>query len=496
MMEKRMTNGYDKFVYGRFYIPALAIFAFIFFVTGLDLAGVVIYAALFALALNLAQDEKYALAPLLMLIFQLSFRHEGKAVDYYSAPLAICFFAVAVIIAAAGIIRYAVKVRPLRTRRMGLKKRPMLLPFVVLAAVTLTGGLFYSPYNFASLLYAAGIALMFVAFYIVFCFLTHGGEDERVYLSKCMVAVMLLICAQLAAFYAFNFADYGVMDGKFKGSMVIGWGMSNTIGALLVMLIPAAYYLIGKNVMPVFNYISVFIAINAVYFTMSRAALLIGVPMCVVLSAITFFKKKPVRAKVGVMSAAFVALDLLLVLVIILAGKVQVFAGFFIENSVSDATDIVEASRGRIGLWIGYIKLFLSAPLFGTGFYNAFEKFMTSTMTIFSGMAHNTPLQYLGSCGIVGIAGYLYHRVESVRLFVKNYCYEKLMFAAGCAALVLMSLFDVFFMSPYFAMFYCLYIVLSEDCRPQPECEKPVSVYDHETATAARHSKKKDSRHV
>ena len=70
------------------------------------------------------------------------------------------------------------------------------------------------------------------------------------------------------------------------------------------------------------------------------------------------------------------------------------------------------------------------------------------------------------------------------------------MFAAGCAALVLMSLFDVFFMSPYFAMFYCLYIVLSEDCRPQPECEKPVSVYDHETATAARHSKKKDSRHV
>ena len=87
----------------------------------------------------------------------------------------------------------------------------------------------------------------------------------------------------------------------------------------------------------------------------------------------------------------------------------------------------------------------------------------------------------------MGIAGYRYTRVESVRLFVKNYCYEKLMFAAGCAALVLMSLFDVFFMTPYFAMFYCLYIVLSEDCRPLPEREKPVSVYCHVTATRRHH---------
>ena len=41
MMEKCMTNGYDKFVCGRIYIPALAIFAFVFLVTGLDLAGIV-----------------------------------------------------------------------------------------------------------------------------------------------------------------------------------------------------------------------------------------------------------------------------------------------------------------------------------------------------------------------------------------------------------------------------------------------------------------------
>ena len=130
---------------------------------------------------------------------------------------------------------------------------------------------------------------------------------------------------------------------------------------------------------------------------------------------------------------------------------------------MSGSGTVEEASRGRTDLWKGYFELFKSSPVFGAGFYNAFEKLRLGGMTRFSGMAHNTIMQYLGSCGIVGIAGYLYHRYRSVRLFVKGYSYEKLMFAAGCASVVCMSLLDVFFLSPYFAMFYCLYIVLSEN---------------------------------
>ncbi len=483
MTDAKITGGFEKFAASEFYVWALAGAAFLFFVTGLDLAGIVIFAAVAAAALCFTSDEKHALAPLLIMVFQLSFRHEGKAVDYYSTPAAICFFAAAVAIFVAGAVYYAVKVRPLRNRTFTLR-RPMTVSFAVLAAVTLCGGLFYSPYDFSSLLYAFGTAVMFPAFYMLFGFFTHGGEAERIYISRCLVALMLLICAQLAAFYAFNFADYGVMNGAFKGSMVIGWGMSNTIGALLVMLIPAAYYLIGKNRAPIFNYIAVFVAINAVYFTMSRAALLVGVPMCVVLSAITFFAKKQTRAKVGVMSAAFVAIELTLVLIVVLGDKARVFCSFFIENAVSDATDIAEASRGRLQLWAGYIELFTEAPLFGAGFYNAFNRFRNQTMTIFSGMAHNTPLQYLGSCGIVGIAGYLYHRYRSVKLFVKNYSYEKLMFGAGCAALVLMSLFDVYFTAPYFAMFYCLYLTLAEGCPPDRKEPPVISAYDDSVCSA------------
>ena len=106
-------------------------------------------------------------------------------------------------------------------------------------------------------------------------------------------------------------------------------------------------------------------------------------------------------------------------------------------------------------------------------------------MTMFSGMAHNTVFQYLGSCGIVGIAGYAYHRYASVKLYIKDYSYEKLMFAVGCAALVLMALFDVFFISPYFTLFYCMYIVLSENC-PADKNNKKDAVVNASSVTTEK----------
>lgn len=469
----KSAEGFRRFAASKYYIVSVAATALFFFSTGLELAGIVISAVLFAAALIFTDNERYAMPPLLTLIFQLSFRHDGdKVVNYYSQPLAIAFFAVAVIIIAAAMVFYALKIRPNRNRSFGIKNRKMLLPTAVLAAVTVLGGLFYSPYDFASLLYAFGIGGMFLAFYIGFAYLTDGTEETRIYLAKTTVSVMLLICAELIVFYAFNFPSYGILSSSWKGSMTIGWGMSNTIGALLVMLIPSAYYLMNKNVNFTFNYIAVFIAIDAVYFTMSRAALLVGVPMCVVLSVITFLSKRELRKKTAIASALFVAIVVCFALIVILTDKLSVFADFFIRNSISGSGDVSTASRGRTELWAGYWESFKSAPIFGIGFYNAFYKFMSSTMTMFSGMAHNTVFQYLGSCGIVGIAGYAYHRYASVKLYVKDYSYEKLMFAAGCAALVLMSLFDVFFTSPYFTMFYCMYLVLGENCRSDKSDKK------------------------
>ena len=453
-----------------YYIAAVTALAFVFFITGLTRLGVIVSAVLFAAALILSDNERYAFPPLLTLVFQLSFRASGSSDDemkYFTSPLTIVAFAVAVVIIACAVTYYFAKIYKTRDHEANLLLRPMSLAFAVLFVVTIAGGLFHKPYDFSSLLYAFGIGGMFLAFYAAFAFFCDNTESTRIYLARTMVAVMLLVSAELAAFYAFNFGDYGIMSSDWKAVMHIGWGISNTIGALLVMLIPAAYYLINKNYNLYFNYFAVFIAITATYFTMSRTALVVGAPMCVILTIISFVKNKNLRSALGVQSACFVLAYVLIALIIVLCGKIEVFTDFFIKNSVSGSGDVAEASRGRFDLWKGYFEFFKQAPVFGVGFYNAFEALRLGGMTRFSGMAHNTVLQYLGSCGAVGLIGYLFHRYMSVRLYVKNYSYEKLMFAAGCASLVCMSLLDVFFVSPYFAMFYCLYIVLSENVKEE-----------------------------
>ena len=452
-----------------YYIAFVTVLAFLFYVTGLSRTGIIVSAALFAVTLLLCDNERYCFAPLLTLIFQLSFvSGRGKdELQHFSSPLSIVCFAIAVIIIAVAVALYFIKIYKTRNRKTDFFRRPMFIAFAVLFLVTIAGGLFHSPYDLSSLLYAFGIGGMFLAFYAAFAFLLDKTERTRIFLARTMVAVMLLIAAELATFYAFNFGSYGVMDADWKAVMHVGWGISNTVGALLVALIPAAYYLINKNYNVRFNYFAVFVAITAVYFTMSRTALVVGAPMCVILTVISFIKRKNLRATLGIMSASFVLALVVAALIIVLCGKTEVFAAFFIENSVSGSGTVEQASRGRTDLWKGYFELFKTAPVFGVGFYNAFNKLRLTGMTMFSGMAHNTVLQYLGSCGAVGLIGYFYHRYRSVKLFVKNYSYEKLMFAAGCAAIVCMSLLDVFFLTPYFAMFYCLYVVLSENVSPK-----------------------------
>ena len=58
------------------------------------------------------------------------------------------------------------------------------------------------------------------------------------------------------------------------------------------------------------------------------------------------------------------------------------------------------------------------------------------------------------------------------------------MFAVFCAALVLMSLFDVYFTAPYFAMFYCLYLTLAESCPPDRKEPPVISAYDDSVRSA------------
>lgn len=99
----------------------------------------------------------------------------------------------------------------------------------------------------------------------------------------------------------------------------------------------------------------------------------------------------------------------------------------------------------------GAIEDFLKAPIFGMGFY--YLKDLDAGfvgLDIIPKMYHNTILQMLGACGAVGLATYLFHRVQTVISFFKNITLERVYLAFTCGILLIVSLFDnhMFYLFP------------------------------------------------
>lgn len=104
--------------------------------------------------------------------------------------------------------------------------------------------------------------------------------------------------------------------------------------------------------------------------------------------------------------------------------------------------------NGRIRLWKGGIEYFKSAPFLGVGFYsNLYEDFQDgfagfSGMSFIPHMCHNTIIQLMSSCGIMGLLTYAVHRVQTVISFFKNINYNRIFIALTIVTLVGISLVD------------------------------------------------------
>ena len=73
----------------------------------------------------------------------------------------------------------------------------------------------------------------------------------------------------------------------------------------------------------------------------------------------------------------------------------------------------------------------------------------------------------LGSCGVVGIAAYLYHRVSTVRLTFRKPNLYKSTLALCIFTLMAFCLLDVIFFITYPLLFYTLMILFMEKSRAE-----------------------------
>ena len=118
----------------------------------------------------------------------------------------------------------------------------------------------------------------------------------------------------------------------------------------------------------------------------------------------------------------------------------------------------------------------------GSGFYVHYT--YTGALGFFPKMCHNTVLELMAACGIVGLAVYLVHRVQTVISFFKNITMERSFIALTILPILILSLLDVHIFVIFPTLIYSgLLAVLIKSQNKLPEAVQEVKAAAEEIKT-------------
>ncbi len=265
----------------------------------------------------------------------------------------------------------------------------------------------------------------------------------------------LLLCQIGWIYYAGGVVVQGVI---IRTQIFTGWGMYNNIGGLLAMMIPFAFYLATKYRRGWIGTVVGSAFLVGVLLTCSRSSILMAVVIYVICVLLMLHYAKNRKTNL----IAFVAVLAALALIALLFHRqlLQLFSDLLAKGT--------DPSTRNIIYWEG-LKQFWKYPVFGSSFFSpGYTPWEWSTNAAFSGFFpprwHNTVVQLLVSCGIVGMAAYSFHRVQTLKLFFCGQTKEKTFI--GCAILVLLvcSLLDCHFFNYGPVLLYSMGLAFAENC--------------------------------
>ena len=142
-----------------------------------------------------------------------------------------------------------------------------------------------------------------------------------------------------------------------------------------------------------------------------------------------------------------------------------IFVCIFLRETINTAFDeIIRVGlddSGRFEYYKDGLEKFFNHPLFGAGFGNSHgtnDKFIISAPEYF----HNTIVQILASCGIIGFGAYVYHRWQTVKLFLNTRNPYSFFTAMSILALLLTSLLDIHLFNIFPTIIYSTMLCIFE----------------------------------
>lgn len=325
--------------------------------------------------------------------------------------------------------------------------------------------------------------LQFLSLFLLYFLFSATIKWERVdgkYFAWMAIVFGLTVVGQTIHIYATqNVIADNIINGEVLGKKInrvniyTGWGMYNNIGALIAIAIPFPLYLACTE-----RHSSLFVCLSALMvvatiFTGSRGSMIGAVIAFGISYAFALVKSKNRKALI-ITVASLIGVAILLFFIF-----KKELATLFSEVPDLFKFDSLISDGGLGGFWELFndsnrfsvyregFKVFVKNPVFGDSFYpSEFVPWDFSELEQFSSFFpprwHNTIVQLLASCGAVGLCAYLFHRVETVRLFCKEPSPMKTVIAISLGVLLLMSLLDchMFNIGPVF--FYSLGLLFAE----------------------------------
>ena len=428
------------------YYPILVFFSVLISHTfSVEIIGIVVLGATAGLGFLVCDNTRFLISPLIMfsLMFSEKTISSGKFITkpYLLAIILFIVFLLAVIVAHFVIYKKSIDCK-------GLLKSKLFYGFVALCSAFLLNGFFnFDEYVFGNIIFAVALIVSFgVVFFLIH---TNMNKDGKTKSYLFFVLYLVSILATIQFFLAF-ISQIRFDNGEIvKESVKFGWGMWNNMGGLLAFLLPVHFYYAST----VKRYGIIFygtgaISYLAIVLTLSRSSLLVStgiIGICALVSCFFGENKKINRIITGAIAVVGVAG------IIILWDKISNILGDYLSRGLDD--------NGRFDIYKRGLENFLNNPIFGGGFHSAvaqefeFVSFMPDRY-------HNTLIQMMGTCGIVGLLAYLYHRYETVKLFIS----KKSLYSAFCGlcilALLLTSLLDNHFFNIYPCFIYSIILAV------------------------------------
>ncbi len=347
--------------------------------------------------------------------------------------------------------------RELGGKRFLKCKRQLLPGMLVLGVGYVLAGAFSGRYfenGINNLAFAVLQFLCVTAFYWFFTGSVKWGKINPDYFLWIGLGVGLLVSCEIIGVLVTNNV---IVDYQIQTPLIYsGWGNANNIGCMVAMMIPCAVGLARRTGKVILFCSLGLVMVICTCLTCSRTSIAVAA-VIYGLSVLVSLKDRRYRKKFLIFHG---------VAILVLIGVLFAFRSH-LERLFTELVERGFKPRLREIIYPEGIRTFLKNPIFGEGFYPSTDKIyqwsnQDRLKAILPARWHNTVIQMLASCGMVGLLCYSFHRLQTITLFWKKR--KTLMIYVGMSllSLLLMSLLDCHFFNIGPTLVYSMGLAFAE----------------------------------